>query len=72
MKWQEFYFKWLENIGYFQWWNATLVGHKTTEPVGGRNNTGTVCFGGEGGIEGGTRRDRRREARRGDSHSHTR
>ena len=52
MKWQEFYFNWLENIGYFKWWNATLVGHKTTEPVGGVNGIGTVCFGGEGGIEG--------------------
>ena len=52
MKWQEFYFNWLENIGYFKWWNATLVGHKTPYPVGGRTGSGTVCFGGEGGIEG--------------------
>ena len=48
MKWQDFYFEWLEKIGYYDWFNATLVGYKTSYPVGGRSNIGTVGFGGEG------------------------
>lgn len=48
MKWQEFYFEWLEKIGYYDWFNATLVGYKTPYPVGGRTNIGTVGFGGTG------------------------
>ena len=46
MKWQDFYFKWLEDVGYFKWWNATLIGNKRPYPVGGRTNIGTVGFGG--------------------------
>ena len=48
MKWQDFYFEWLEKIGYYDWFNATLVGYKTPYPVGGRSNIGTVGFGGDG------------------------
>lgn len=48
MKWQDFYFEWLEKIGYYDWFNATLVGYKTPYPVGGRTNIGTVGFGGTG------------------------
>ncbi len=48
MKWQDFYFEWLEKIGYYDWFNATLVGYKTAYPVGGRTNIGTVGFGGSG------------------------
>ena len=48
MKWQDFYFEWLEKIGYYDWFNATLVGYKTSYPVGGRSNIGTVGFGGDG------------------------
>jgi len=44
MKWQEFYFKWLNDIGYFKWWNATLVGQKNPSPMGSRMNIGTVGF----------------------------
>lgn len=48
MKWQDFYFNWLEKIGFYDWFNATLVGYKTPSPVGGRSNIGTVGFGGTG------------------------
>ena len=48
MKWQDFYFGWLEKIGYYDWYNATLVEYKTPYPVGSRSNIGTVGFGGEG------------------------
>lgn len=32
MKWQDFYFEWLEKIGYYDWFNATLVGYKNSIP----------------------------------------
>tara|TARA_R110002074_G_scaffold21993_2_gene67720 strand:+ start:1746 stop:5156 length:3411 start_codon:yes stop_codon:yes gene_type:complete len=48
MKWQDFYFGWLEKIGYYDWYNATLVEYKTPYPVGGRTNIGSVGFGGDG------------------------
>lgn len=47
MKWQDFYFGWLEKIGYYDWFNALLVENKKPAPVGARNNIGTVGFGGE-------------------------
>jgi len=47
MKWQDFYFGWLEKIGYYDWFNALLVENKKPSPVDARNNIGTVRFGGE-------------------------
>ena len=48
MKWQDFYFEWLVKIGFYDWFNATMVEYKTPYPVGSRQNIGTVGFGGEG------------------------
>ena len=48
MKWQDFYFNWLEKVGYYDWYNATMVEYKNPFPIGSRSNIGTVGFGGDG------------------------
>jgi len=44
MKWQDFYFNWLQQIGFYQWFNATLNGNKNDIAVGSASNIGSVGF----------------------------